>query len=534
MTEPHFQLINDVAAHVDGRRVEMGTARERCLLVALLLHKGQRVPRTWLLDWIWDVPPALASAELDGFMTNLRRRLLGIGLTDVLSTRDGLCLLDVAADSVDVHRFRELVAKARNMEPTRAAPLLAEALDLTRGEPLAGLTTRRIDGVRQELLEERHAAELAWLRAELEIGHHEALVPRLSRLFDDRTHDAAVAELAMRAYDGAGRQTDALGIYRRHRDKLDESGLLLSPSVRATYQRILNQEDDGPGPATESVVSVSDTELARAREASEPPAEAWKALADRHIVVLVGAPEVCRSAALRLLEDRSHPGCGTVLDVLKTWSEPTVAGLPTPRDGGGYLLTLNNSATDRASVGFAEDLLVYGDRLAGLRSWLVVSTRSDLWRECWRVAGLVTVRLHGQPDADAAHLRLTAPDGVVSVFPLCEGNAPRARVHLGRAAAGNPEPDIVLDTGPDSPVSRCHAYLTRDDGAWWLEPKSKNSTSVRHRGYEDAEQVSDRVLLRDGDVVIIAARAAENGAARDWRIEFRDPQTTKSQQGELP
>ncbi len=532
MTEHQFQLFNDVAAHVDGRRVEMGAARERCLLVALLLHKGQRVPRTQLHDWIWDVPPASASAELDAIMASLRRRLHDIDLTDVLSTRDGLCRLNVAADSVDVHRFRELVVTARSMEPARAAPLLAEALELTRGEPLAGLTTRRIDGVRQELHEERHAAELAWLRAELEMGHQEALIPRLSRLFDDRPHDAAVAELAMRGYDRAGRQTDALGIYQRHRDKLDESGLLLSPSVRATYQQILNQE--GHSPATESVVSVSDTELARARETPEPPAEARKALADRHIVVLVGAPEVCRNAALRLLEDRSRARCGTVLDVLKTWSEPAVADLPNPRDGGRYLLTLNNSATDRASVGFAEDLPAYGDRLVGRRSWLVVSTRSDLWRECWHVAGLVSVRLHGQPDVDAVHLRLTAPDGPVSIFPLCEGNVPRARVSLGRAAEGNPVPDIVLDIGPDSPVSRCHAYLTRDDGAWWLEPKSKNSTLVRHRGYADAERVRDRVLLRDGDVIIIAARAAGDGIARDWRIELRDPQTTKSQQGDLP
>ena len=131
-----FQLFDDVVAQVGARRVEMGSTRERCLLAALLLHNGRRVNRTDLEDWIWDDVPKNPAGELDRFMTNLRKRLAGIGLNAALTSRDGLRRLAVPAESVDLYRFRTLVADARG-DATDAARLLAQALDLSRGVPLA-------------------------------------------------------------------------------------------------------------------------------------------------------------------------------------------------------------------------------------------------------------------------------------------------------------------------------------------------------------------------------------------------------------
>lgn len=545
-TEPVlFQLFDAVAAHAGDQRVDMGSPRERCLLAALLLNNGQQVRRLDLTNWIWDTEPRNPFGELDRFMSNLHRRLTDLGLGGSLVNKDGLCRLAVSADSVDVHRFRALVAQARGADDTRASELLAEALVLSRGVPLAGLRNLRIDGVRQTLVAERHGAEVAFLRVELRLGRHEERIADIARLFDERPDDSAAIELAMHAHYLTGQQSAVVSVYKRHRDSLDESGLSPSPSVETLYTRILKHDEALQPNTTTSlpepvgaddpvVVPVPVTELARARD-SPAPAEASDALETHHVLVLVGEQEDCRITALRLLGDRSRRDGLIVLDVLKKWLRPTVAAIPVPREACGYLLTLNDIASDRAGVAFAEDLLTHAGRLADRRSCLVIAVRPELWQDCWHTAGHLTVRLARPAGAalpEREHLLLTDPDGGDSTFSLRDGRSPRGRVSLGRAVSGDPDPDIVLDEGNSGPVSRRHAVLDYDDGEWWFEPKSKNRTSIRRRGETRADHVDERVRLRDGDVILVEVRPSEAGRWRGWHIEFRDPQATTTSRGD--
>ena len=546
-TEPvRFQLFDAVAAHVGDRRVDMGSPRERCLLAALLLNNGQQVRRFDLTNWIWDAEPRNPFGELDRFMTNLHKRLTEIGLTGALINKDGLCRLEVPEASVDVHRFRALVARARGADDIRAAGLLAEALELSRGVPLAGVRNIRIDGVRQTIEAERHGAEVAFLRIELRLGRHEERIADIARLFDERPDDSAMVELAMHAYYQAGRQSAVVNVYKRHRDCLDESGLSPAPSVETLYTSILNHDESLlpesatriPNAANDSdpaVVPVPVTELARARDRPAPPADAHEVLETQHVLVLVGEQNECRDTALRLLGDRSQDDGLIVVDVLKKWLRPSVAEIPVPRDSCGYLLTLNDLTSDRAGTAFAEDLVTHAGRLADRGSYLVVTVRPELWRDCWHTAGHLTVRLARPADSELPereHLVLTDPDGTDSAYPLRDGFAPRRLVSLGRAVSGDPDPDIVLDTGNSGLVSRRHALLSYDDGEWWLEPKSKNKTSIRRRGESRAEHVDDRVRLQDGDVILVEVRAVEVGRWRGWQIEFRDPQATTTSRGD--
>jgi DNA-binding SARP family transcriptional activator len=132
-------------------------------------------------------------------------------------------------------------------------------------------------------------------------------------------------------------------------------------------------------------------------------------------------------------------------------------------------------------------------------------------------------RLPSPAHPPACELRLTHPDGAVSAYAL---RRPGRRVGIGRAVADDPAPDIVVDSGPSSPVSRQHAWLESEAGAWWLVRAGKNPTLIRYRGQSELERVDDRVRLRNGDVIVIRLRPAADGRARDWEIEFLDPQET--------
>lgn len=259
-----FRLWGAVEAVVDGRAVDMGTQRERCLLVGLLVARSTPVPRDSLHRWIWDDAPESAADDVNKFMTNLRKRLGALGLASALVSRNGLCQLKIAESSVDAYHVKQAVTLASQSADEQAAELLDQALRLCDGEPLAGLATRRVDGYRRQLAADRLAAEIAYYQVELRLGRHHARIGGLTRMFDERPTDNMVTALTMCALFFAGRQSDALDVYRRHRNELvDENGLDVSPELRELHERLLRQElttDPGRFP------------LKRARQANGAPA----------------------------------------------------------------------------------------------------------------------------------------------------------------------------------------------------------------------------------------------------------------------
>jgi DNA-binding SARP family transcriptional activator len=155
----------------------------------------------------------------------------------------GTYQLAVAAEQVDVHLFHELTARARGLagsDDLLAAASLDQALQLHRGEPLAGLGGAWIDGYRHTLTEERRAAELRFHEVSLRLGRHLDQIAELSRLFTERPGDEWVAWLCMLALYRAGRQGDALEVYGKLRVHLDQT--IAAESLEALaelHQRIL-------------------------------------------------------------------------------------------------------------------------------------------------------------------------------------------------------------------------------------------------------------------------------------------------------
>src|SRR5882757_190693 len=94
-----FGLLGDVEARVRGRLVELGPARQRCVLAALLIDANQPVPVAKLADRVWGQHPPQRSLEtLYSYLSRLRTVLAEV--RDVhLSRRSGGYVLVVDADA---------------------------------------------------------------------------------------------------------------------------------------------------------------------------------------------------------------------------------------------------------------------------------------------------------------------------------------------------------------------------------------------------------------------------------------------------
>ena len=138
-----FRLLGDVEARLDGRRLEIGHARQRCVLAALLVDVNRPVPVDQLADRVWaDQPPHRARNAVAGYLSRLRT-LLADAEDVVIAREPGGYVLTTDALSVDLHRFRHLASQARaTADPRDAVALFDRALDLRVASPSPRSTPR--------------------------------------------------------------------------------------------------------------------------------------------------------------------------------------------------------------------------------------------------------------------------------------------------------------------------------------------------------------------------------------------------------
>jgi DNA-binding SARP family transcriptional activator len=136
-----FRLLGPVDVTVDGRAVEIGSAKQRALLAVLALRVGTVVPVEVLVDDLWgESPPAAVAGTLQSLVSRLRR----IGAR--LRSRDGGYVLEAAPTDVDAVRFGQLVSAGRRSlaaaDARAAADALTSALELWRGAAFGDLADR--------------------------------------------------------------------------------------------------------------------------------------------------------------------------------------------------------------------------------------------------------------------------------------------------------------------------------------------------------------------------------------------------------
>ena len=219
-----FGLLGPLEVRGGDGPLRLPARKQRALLALLLLHANRVVARERLIDLLWgEAPPESAVKALQVYVSQLRK-LLPAG---ILVTRAPGYLLEVEPKAVDLLRFERLVAEARAADPARASSLLAEALGLWRGpplaefreEPFARVEARRLEDLRLAALEERIEADLA-------LGRHAELVGELEALVGEDPHRERLRGQLMLALYRSGRQADALAAYQDARAVLlEELGL---------------------------------------------------------------------------------------------------------------------------------------------------------------------------------------------------------------------------------------------------------------------------------------------------------------------
>ena len=247
-----FRLLGDVEACVSGRRLDIGHTRQRCVLAALLIDVNRPIPAEQLIARVWaDDTPHRARNALSAYLSRLRRLLAEVSVP--IAREPGGYLLTTDALSVDLHRFRDAVARARETtDPASAATLFDEALQLWRGEPFAALDTPWFNDIRDSLEVERMSATLDRNDAALRAGRHADVLGDLMVQLHARPLDERLAGQLMLAQYRSGRQAEAMQTYRQMRDRLvDELGVDPSPPLRAVHQQIL--DGDAAPPVSEHV-----------------------------------------------------------------------------------------------------------------------------------------------------------------------------------------------------------------------------------------------------------------------------------------
>jgi predicted ATPase/DNA-binding SARP family transcriptional activator len=237
-----FALLGPLEARDDGTPVALGGAKQRAVLARLLLDANRVVSTGALIDAVWgDEPPATAANTLQVYVAGLRK-ILDDGR---IERRDPGYVVHATADELDVARFERLVAEARDgREPAVAAQLLKEALALWRGRALedvelqgsAASAAGRLDDLRADALEDR-------VERELQLGRHGDLVVELERLVEEEPLRERRRGQLMLALYRAGRQSQALEVYRRTRELLvGELGIEPSPELQELEAAILRQD----------------------------------------------------------------------------------------------------------------------------------------------------------------------------------------------------------------------------------------------------------------------------------------------------
>lgn len=237
----------------EGTPIDIGGARLRMLLARLALDAGRAVPADALVDGLWGAePPADAANALQSLVSRLRK-----ALPVAVESGPGGYRLAVAREDVDAERFERLAADGRRElaagRDTRAAELLAEALELWQGgaladvldAPFAPAPARRLTELRAEAAEDRFDALIR-------LGEHAKVLADLATAADADPLRERLAGLRIRALCAAGRQSEALGVYTGIRRTLaDQLGVDPSAELQEIHLAALRGEFAPPLPVTD-------------------------------------------------------------------------------------------------------------------------------------------------------------------------------------------------------------------------------------------------------------------------------------------
>jgi predicted ATPase/DNA-binding SARP family transcriptional activator len=248
-----FRVLGPLEVVRDGVPLDLGGAKQRAVLAALLVERGRVLGAERLADLVWEgAPPASADTTLRSYISNLRKALRP---DDVLLTRSQGYVLEISDDSLDAVRFERLTEEGRQAhaggDHELARSVLTDAAALWRGRAYGDVAyssfavaeSGRLEQVRLNGIEDL-------LESRLALGDHAALTGELESLTSEHPMRERLWAARMIALYRSGRQGDALKVYEEARHQLaDELGIDPSPELRRLHDSIVRQSDQLDIPA---------------------------------------------------------------------------------------------------------------------------------------------------------------------------------------------------------------------------------------------------------------------------------------------
>lgn len=210
----------------------------RRLLAMLASRPGRFVPVDILVDAIWmSRPPASARASLHNLVSRIRERC---GSSIIESNNLGYRL----SASTDIDQFEKNVRRAIELAAKDAAAsvrLLNRSLEMWHGAPYRDIEhVPEVAARAGSLHETRRSAEVARVRALIELGEHEESVTEAERLVTEIPSDETRWVLLVDALSRAGRRGDALSaVARATRHLRDYLGITPGSSLQDLHRALV-------------------------------------------------------------------------------------------------------------------------------------------------------------------------------------------------------------------------------------------------------------------------------------------------------
>jgi SARP family transcriptional regulator, regulator of embCAB operon len=251
-----IRVLGPLTAQENGVSIVPSAGKPRQVLALLAIRANEVMPVLSLMEELWGAePPRSAPTTLQTYILQLRRRIAdllekcnpgsGQQAKDVLVTRHGGYLLDVAPGSVDAHEFDRLGAAGSQAleagDDEAAVRLLRQAQDLWRGPALVDVPVgSRLELEVTRLEEDRLGVLERRIGAEMRLGRHHELLSELAVLAAQHPlHEDLQAQYMIALYR-SGRPWRALDVYTRLRDTLvGELGLEPSPRLQRLQRAVL-------------------------------------------------------------------------------------------------------------------------------------------------------------------------------------------------------------------------------------------------------------------------------------------------------
>jgi DNA-binding SARP family transcriptional activator len=255
-----IRLFGEVELRVAGHVLDVGTPRQQAVLAALIVDAGRPVAIEALVDRVWEEsPPVEARNVLYSHLSRIRQLLVrAADLTGEpvvrIERRHAGYVLGVDPELVDLHRFCRLVEHGCGPQCSDVdrVKVLAEALELWRGPPLAAVAGQWAAQVRSSWHRRRLDAVMQWAQAALRLENPAAVITVLLDFVAEYPLVEPLENLLMRALHASGRCAEAIDRYAVLRQRFAaDLGADPGPELRALHEAILRGEQPlpSPGPA---------------------------------------------------------------------------------------------------------------------------------------------------------------------------------------------------------------------------------------------------------------------------------------------